>query len=77
MKKASEYRQHAEECRQLASGMDSDDQRTLMLAMAQHWDSLAVDRVRLIEKHPELANAGEQEEVQAWAKAQTPRDESQ
>lgn len=66
MKKASEYRQHAQECRQLAAGMQSEDQRALMLQMAEHWDKLAVDRTALIEKHPELAHDGEHAEARSW-----------
>jgi hypothetical protein len=62
MRKASEYRQHAKECRDLAVQMDSADQRALMLQMAEHWDTLAADRVALIRKHPELAREGEQDE---------------
>ncbi|WP_309088681.1 hypothetical protein [Phenylobacterium sp.] len=64
MKKASEYRQHAEECRALAAQMSSPAQRAQMLEMAEHWEKLARDRAALISKHPELAIAGEQEEEQ-------------
>jgi hypothetical protein len=67
MKKASEYREHARECRQLAAAMESDEQRTLMLQMAEHWDNLADDRTALIERHPELAHDGERDEVRLWA----------
>jgi hypothetical protein len=62
MKKASEYRQHAQECRDLAAHMDSTDQRGLMLKMAEHWEKLAADRLALIGRHPELAHDGEHEE---------------
>ena len=64
MKKASEYRLHAKECRELAAHMESADQRALMLQMAEHWDKLAADRVALITRHPELAHDGEHEEEQ-------------
>jgi len=66
MKKASEYREHALECRQLAGAMDSEEQRTLMLQMAEHWERLARDRVRLITNHPELAHDGEHDEERSW-----------
>jgi hypothetical protein len=66
MKKSSEYRQHAQECRGLASQMASDDQRALMLQMAEHWDKLASDRLALIENHPELAHDGEYEEHRSF-----------
>lgn len=48
MKKASEYRKHAQECRDLAAKMDSADQRDAMLEMASHCDSRAEDRTSLI-----------------------------
>jgi hypothetical protein len=66
MKKASEYRQHAQECRNLASQMDSTDQRGLMLQMAEHWDKLAADRMTMLEKHPELAHDGEHVENRSF-----------
>ncbi len=66
MKKASEYHNHAQECRDLAAHMESDEQREQMLQMAEHWDRLAEDRLALIRKHPELALPGEQEEARTW-----------
>jgi hypothetical protein len=65
MKKASEYRLHAKECRDLASHMDSAEQRALMLQMAEHWEKLAADRLALIGRHPELAHEGEHDEEAA------------
>jgi hypothetical protein len=62
MKKASEYRLHAKECRDLAAKMASPDQRKQLLDMAEHWDQLARDRTALIEKDPDAALEGEQEE---------------
>lgn len=62
MKKASEYRQHAQECRDLAAKMESAEQREQLIEMAEHWERLAADRVALIEKHPELAHPGERDE---------------
>ncbi|HEV2531493.1 hypothetical protein [Phenylobacterium sp.] len=67
MKKASEYRLHAKECRDLAAHMDSEEQRALMLGMADHWDKLATDRVALISRHPELAHDGERDEERSWS----------
>jgi hypothetical protein len=66
MKKASEYRQHAQDCRDLAAQMASDEQRGQMLNMAEHWDKLADDRIALIKNHPELARDGEHEEIRTW-----------
>jgi hypothetical protein len=67
MKKASEYRQHARECRDLAAKMDSLDQRSQLVQMAEHWEKLATDRVALIQNHPELAHDGEHDEERSWA----------
>jgi hypothetical protein len=71
MKKASEYREHAVECRQLAGAMESDEQRALMLQMAEHWDKLAGDRLQLITNHPELAHDGEHDEERSWRSSTT------
>jgi hypothetical protein len=59
MKKASEYRQHAVECRQLAATMASGEQRDQLLEMPETWDRLAADRSELVQRHPELALSGE------------------
>ncbi len=61
MKKASEYRQHAEECRALAASMEGE-QRDQLLEMAATWDALAADRADLVRRHPELALVGEEQE---------------
>ena len=67
MKKASEYREHARECRSLAAAMPSDEQRSQMVKMADQWDKLAAERSAMIYRHPELARAGEQDEERASA----------
>lgn len=67
MKKASEYRQHAAECRSLAAQMEGPEQRDQLLAMAEHWEKLAADRVELLRRHPELAGDGEQAEERTFA----------
>jgi hypothetical protein len=59
MKKASEYRQHAEECRALARTMQDTEQRNQLLAMAETWDKLAVERSDWVRRHPELAGGKE------------------
>ena len=61
MKKASEYRKHAEECRLLAQGVQGE-QRDQLIEMAATWEKLAKDRADLIRRHPEQAIAGEHEE---------------
>ena len=63
MKKASEYREHANECRALAAKMETLADREQLLAMAAHWEQLAKDRIDLVRKHPELAVDGEREEL--------------
>jgi hypothetical protein len=64
MKKASEYRQHAEECRLLAKGTQGE-QRDQLLEMAATWDKLALERSELVRKQPDLALHGEQAEEAA------------
>jgi hypothetical protein len=62
MKKASEYRQHAEECRALARSMPVGKDRDQLLEMAATWDNLAAERSKLVQRHPELAVDGEHAE---------------
>ena len=62
MKTASEYRQHAEECRALARNMTEGEQRDQLLEMARTWDKLAEERSALVQRHPELALTGEHDE---------------
>lgn len=59
MKKASEYRQHAQECRAMANQMKPGPQQDQLLEMARTWDKLADERSQLIRNHPELAIEGE------------------
>ena len=54
MKKASEYRQHAEECRALARSMTDAAQRDQLLKMAETWDRLAAEREESQARHPAL-----------------------
>ena len=44
MKKASEYRQHAQECRALAKQLPEGAQRSQLLEMARTWDALSETR---------------------------------
>jgi len=44
LKKASEYRHHAKECRTLANQSVSDEHRKQLSAMADTWDRLAAER---------------------------------
>jgi hypothetical protein len=62
MRKASEFRRHAQECRVLARNADRPEQRAQLLQMANTWDQIADERERLIARHPELATSAEQDE---------------
>ena len=62
MKKASEYRQHAEECRVLARNMAPGEHRDQLLEMAATWENPARERSDLVRRHPELAVGGEHAE---------------
>jgi hypothetical protein len=53
MKKASEYRQHADECRALAGRMDVGEHRDQLLEMAATWDRLAEERAEMVKRQPE------------------------
>jgi hypothetical protein len=44
MKQASEYRQHAAECRKLAQRMEAGEHRDQLLRMAATWEALADQR---------------------------------
>ena len=56
MKKVSDYRQHAAECRALAQQMKPADQRERLLEMARTWDKLAEERERA-DRRREMSNA--------------------
>jgi hypothetical protein len=63
VKKASEYRHHAKECRALANQAVSDEHRKQLSAMAETWDTLAVEREKIAAQddepfHPPPAAAG-------------------
>ncbi|MGZ6015722.1 MAG: hypothetical protein ACXWKM_08240 [Phenylobacterium sp.] len=64
VKKASEYRRHAEECRQLASGVQGA-LRDQLAEMATTWERLAAERAELIQRHPELALDSESQAASA------------
>ena len=53
LKKASEYRQNAAECRQLAAGVQGI-QRDQLLEMAETWEQLAAERYDLVRRYPDL-----------------------
>jgi hypothetical protein len=55
MKKVSEYREHAEECRTLARRSKTPEDRDMLLNMAATWDSLAEERTKAAERQQRLA----------------------
>jgi hypothetical protein len=52
LKKAEEYRRHAEACRTLARHAQNGEHRNQLLVMAETWDGLAVQRERSILVEP-------------------------
>jgi hypothetical protein len=50
MKKVEDYRQHATECRMMASRSRSPEEKTMLMNMAATWESLAADRGAKIER---------------------------
>jgi len=62
MDKATEFRQHAEQCRRLAEQMENSEQRAQLLQMAETWEKLAEDRAQMITRHPELAKRRDRSE---------------
>jgi hypothetical protein len=55
LKKASEYRQHAEECRMLARNAASPEHKAMLENMAATWESLAVERERRLSQPDRIA----------------------
>ncbi len=54
--KASEQRQHAEECRSLAKQMTSKEDQEQLLRLAETWDRLAVE----VDRRPYTLEAAKQ-----------------
>jgi len=54
MKKAIEYRQHAQECRALARAAQNEEHRVQLIKMAETWENLAADREALLREHDTL-----------------------
>ena len=55
MKKLEEYKEHAEECRQLARRSKSQADRDMFLNMATTWEQLATGRAKTLETKSRLA----------------------
>lgn len=58
MRKITDYRNHAEECRKLAAGA-SEEKRTALIEMAKTWDMLADERERALEQKERIQALGE------------------
>jgi hypothetical protein len=71
VKKASEYRQHAEECRALARTSRTPDERAQLDHLARTWDGLAVDRERIVREQAALDKM-ESTDTKAQAPAHRP-----
>jgi hypothetical protein len=55
MRKLSEYRAHAEECRQMAAGMRDPVHKKQLEDMAEAWSMLAGEREKQLRKASERA----------------------
>jgi hypothetical protein len=67
MKKASEYRQRADQCRILARAAKSPQHREMLLDMAATWDGLAEDRMKQAARSKRITKL-------EGSKAEQPRD---
>jgi hypothetical protein len=62
VKKASEYREYAEECLALAKQVPEGEQRKQFLEMARTWNALAEDRERVTRKPETLGPSSPEQE---------------
>jgi hypothetical protein len=62
VKKAEDYRRHADECRALARNATSDDERRQLIHMAETWLGLAQQRLQMLSANAiEAVRATEEE----------------
>jgi hypothetical protein len=59
---ASDYRQHAQYCRDLAKHTPPGEPREELLEIAETWETLAVERPEWVQQHLELAPGEHQNE---------------
>ena len=59
--KAFDYRQHAQNCRDLAKHTPPGEPRERLLEIAKTWETLAVERSDVVQ-HPELARGEHRDE---------------
>jgi len=55
MRKAADYRKHAQQCRDLAGLMEAPELRDQLLEMARHWEQTEQERIAFVDSHPEFA----------------------
>jgi|HubBroStandDraft_6_1064221.scaffolds.fasta_scaffold3827661_2 hypothetical protein len=51
MRKLSEYKKHAEECRKMAATMKDPEKKKQLQEMVEAWEMLARERLRMLEKN--------------------------
>ena len=56
MKKASEYRRNAEECRKLSASIADPQHKAMLEQMAETWEGLAADRGRRAAQKERIAD---------------------
>jgi len=64
LKKASEYKEHAKECRQLARTAVSPEHKAMLEQMAQTWESLARDRLERIARARRISELEQCEDIE-------------
>jgi chromosome segregation ATPase len=55
VRKASEYREHAQQCRVLANRTSNSEHRAMLSRMAETWEALARDREAHIKRQRRIA----------------------
>jgi len=59
MLKVAEYRQHAADCRNMATKANDPDQRKMLENMAASWDVLAAEREKFLKVSPTVLEHSE------------------
>lgn len=56
MRKVEDYLKHADECRAMLSRSRTDDERKMLINMAETWESLAKERAQQLAQHKRIAD---------------------
>jgi len=56
MRKLSEYKFHAEECRKMAAAMKNAEHKKQLQEMAETWEMLAAEREKQLKKQSKAAD---------------------